>query len=78
METIVKKWGNSLSIRIPNTIVKEMSFEDGSIVEISTNHNEIIIKRKQKIRLSDLLKNINKKNIHAETKAGVAVGNEIW
>ena len=61
METVVKKWGNSLDVRIPNTIVKEMFFEDGSLVEINSNHNEIIIKRKQKIRLSDLIKNINKK-----------------
>lgn len=78
MEAVVKKWGNSLGVRIPNTIVKEMPFEDGSLVEINSNHNEIIIKRKQRIKLSALLKNINKKNIHAETKTGVAIGNEIW
>jgi antitoxin MazE len=61
METVVKKWSNSLGIRIPNTIVKEMSFEDGSLIEINSNHNGIIIKRKQRIKLSALLKNINKK-----------------
>jgi antitoxin component of MazEF toxin-antitoxin module len=35
METVVKKWDNSLGIRISNTIVKEMSFEDGSLIKIN-------------------------------------------
>ncbi|MDR1417838.1 MAG: AbrB/MazE/SpoVT family DNA-binding domain-containing protein [Endomicrobium sp.] len=78
MEAVVKKWGNSLGVRIPNAIVKEMSFKDGSLVEIKSSHNEIIIRRKQKIKLSDFIKNINKKNIHVETNSGVAIGNEIW
>lgn len=29
METVVEKWGNSLGVRIPNVIVKGMSFENG-------------------------------------------------
>jgi antitoxin component of MazEF toxin-antitoxin module len=33
METIVKKWGNSLGIRIPNAIARELSLKDGSFVD---------------------------------------------
>ena len=44
MEAVVKKWGNSLGIRIPNLIVRELSLKDGSFVDINDNGNEILIK----------------------------------
>jgi antitoxin MazE len=44
METVIKKWGNSLGIRIPNLIVREFSLKDGSFVEIKDMGNEIIDK----------------------------------
>ena len=46
MEAIVKKWGNSLGIRIPNLIVRELSLKDGSFVDIKDRKREIIIKPK--------------------------------
>jgi antitoxin component of MazEF toxin-antitoxin module len=35
MEAVVKKWGNSLGIRIPNLIVRELSLKDGSFVDMA-------------------------------------------
>ena len=43
METIVKKWGNSIGIRIPKHIAKEFSLKDGSLVDIEDKENQIII-----------------------------------
>ena len=43
MEAVVKKWGNSLGIRIPHLIVRELSLKDGSFVDINDNGNEILI-----------------------------------
>jgi antitoxin MazE len=43
METTIKKWGNSLGIRLPINITKEMKIEDGSKVEIIKKNNKIII-----------------------------------
>ena len=48
MEAVVKKWGNSLGIRIPNLIARELSLKDGSCVGISYRGKEIIIKPIQK------------------------------
>lgn len=48
METIVKKWGNSLGIRIPKHIAKELSLKDGSSVDIEDKEGEIIIHPKNK------------------------------
>ena len=66
METIVKKWGNSLGIRIPSLIVRELSLKDGSFVDISDNGNEITIRPMKKNRLSEMLSEINEQNLHEE------------
>jgi antitoxin MazE len=78
MEAIVKKWGNSLGIRIPNLIVRELSLKDGSYVDINETGNEIIIKPLRKKNLSEMLNLINEQNIHEEIKTSGPVGNEIW
>jgi antitoxin MazE len=78
METIVKKWGNSLGIRIPNLIVRELSLKDCSFVDIKDRKGEIIIKPKEKNKLSEILSKINEKNIHAEVETNGPIGNEIW
>jgi len=78
METVVRKWGNSLGIRIPNIIVREHSLKDGSFVNISDIGQEIIIKPVKKNKLSEMLKQINKQNIHEEIATTGPVGNEIW
>jgi antitoxin MazE len=78
MEAVVKKWGNSLGIRIPNHIVRELSLRDGSFVDISDRGKEIIIKPIHKNKLSELLSKINEQNMHKEIDTGEPVGKEIW
>jgi antitoxin MazE len=78
MEAVVKKWGNSLGIRIPNLIVREFSLKDGSFVDINDKGKEIIIKPIKKSKLSDILNKINEQNIHKEIDTGRSVGKEIW
>jgi antitoxin MazE len=78
MEAVIKKWGNSLGIRIPNLIVRELSLKDGSFVDIKDMGNEIIIKPKEKNKLSEMINAINAKNIHKEIETNGPVGKEIW
>jgi antitoxin MazE len=78
METVIKKWGNSLGIRIPNLIVREFSLKDGSFVEIKDIGNEIIIKPKKKSKLLEMVDAINEQNIHEEIETNGPIGNEIW
>ena len=78
MQATLQKWGNSLGIRIPNLIVRELSLKNGSVVDINDNGNEIIIKPVKKNRLSEMLEKINDENIHQEIKTTGPVGNEIW
>jgi len=78
MEAVVQKWGNSLGIRIPNLIVRELSLKNGSLVDINENGNEIIIKPVQKYKLAEMLDEINEQNLHEEINWGKPVGKEIW
>ena len=78
MEAVIKKWGNSLGIRIPNHIVRELSLKDGSFVDINDAGKKIIIRPIQKNRLSELLGKVNEQNIHKEIETDGPVGKEVW
>jgi antitoxin MazE len=78
MEAVIKKWGNSLGIRIPKFIVKELSLKDGSSVEIEDKEGQIIIHPKNVKNLHELLQKINKTNIHSEVETNGPIGQEIW
>ena len=78
MEAMVKKWGNSLGIRIPNHITRGLSLKDGSFVDINEGRQKIIIKPIKKNSLSEMLSRINKENLHDEIDTGEPVGKEIW
>jgi len=76
MEAVIKKWGNSLGVRIPNHLVRELALKDGSFVDISDKGKTIIIKPVQKNNLSAMLKNITEQNLHTEIDFGSSVGKE--
>ena len=78
MEAIIRKWGNSLGVRIPSTIAKEISIVEGSHVEIEDIDGQIIIRPRNRYDLKEMIKAIKKTNIHAEIDSSNPVGNEIW
>jgi len=78
MEAVVKKWGNSLGIRIPHLIASELSLKDGSCVDIKGMGEEIVIRLVQKNKLSEMLDGINESNLHSEIETGGSLGKEVW
>ena len=78
MEARIQKWGNSLGVRIPIGITKELSLENGSIVDIAENENQIVIKPIKKKSLAELLSKVTDENIHNEFDFGRPVGKELW
>ena len=78
MEAVVRKWGNSLGIRIPGTMAKEISLQDGSAVDIEGKNGQIIIRPRNKYVLKEMLTKISSGNIHEEVESSGIVGNEIW
>jgi antitoxin MazE len=78
MEAIIRKWGNSLGVRIPSNIAKDISIVEGSHVEIEDKDGQIIIRPRNKYDLKEMLKDIKKSNIHEEIDNSGPIGNEVW
>ena len=80
METKIKKWGNSLAVRIPKDIVQKHLFQEGCSVVVESSKEGIVIKRVlcHKPSLKEMVKKITKKNLHKEVSWGTSRGKEIW
>ena len=79
MESRIQRWGNSLAVRIPNTIAKELHISQGTQVELRQHDDQIIISpKKKKEKLKDLISKITDANKHVEVKTHRVMGNEIW
>ena len=80
MITTVRKWGNSLGVRIPSPVAKDIKLHEGSQVEILEEGNRLVIVPVEKpvFALEDMLKKIKKGDIHGEIDFGPAQGKETW
>lgn len=80
MGSTVAKWGNSLAVRIPQNVAKEINLAEGIEIDISVAEGTLVIKPKHRKRysLDELIQGITPENIHGEIDSGIAVGNEIW
>jgi antitoxin MazE len=78
MQTVARKWGNSLGIRIPKLISEQIDIHDGSAVNIELLNDTLIIKAEKKYNLEGLLIRIDDGNIHKEISFGYPKGKEIW
>ncbi len=82
MEIQVKKWGNSLALRIPKPIARRrIGVETGSVVRLSLLRGAdltISPAKRSNARLDDLLAGVTEYNLHGETDTGPAMGKEVW
>ena len=79
MEITIQKWGNSLAIRIPGSYAKDINLKQGTPVDLLKKaDNIVIIPKKKKLKLGDLLSKVMDKNIHEEEFAGDSIGKENW
>ncbi len=81
MQTQVKKWGNSLALRIPKSFAEQMGILPNTPVELSVSEGNLIVVPlydDQEFTLDELLAGITEDNLHSEIDTGIAVGNEVW
>ncbi len=78
MTVALKKWGNSLALRVPKDIAKTLSIEYNSIIELTIVNGTLILKPKKSTLLEDLVSQINNQNLHREVSTGRSIGNEEW
>ena len=81
MQVALNKWGNSVGLRIPNSILHELGIGCGNKLEIKVENGKVVMEpiEDKKDRLAELLKAIkpDNDNLHSEAITGVAMGNEI-
>lgn len=77
---VVTKWGNSLGIRIPSPIAKQVHLEEGTSVTFTVVDGGLMIQpqRRKKYNLDELLEGMTQDNFHSEVDMRMPVGNEVW
>ena len=80
MKALVKKWGNSASVRIPVAVMQAARLELDQEVDVREEEGRIIIEPlgPQGFELFDLLEGISEDNLHGEVDFGEPVGREVW
>lgn len=79
-ETQISKWGNSLAMRIPQSLAKEAGLAEGDHLSLSLAKDGSIVLRstRRKYELRDLVAKITSKNRHGEIDWGELEGRETW
>jgi len=80
MQTKIKKWGNSLALRIPKSFAAEVGLDQNSSVEMSLRDGKLVVVPSEKptFTLKQLLARVTEENLHHEVDTGPAVGGEVW
>jgi antitoxin MazE len=78
MTVPLKKWGNSLALRIPKDIATTLSIEYNSLVELVIIDGALVLRPQKSTLLESLVSQINSENLHSEISTGKKVGNEEW
>ena len=78
--THIKKWGNSLAVRFPRSLLAQLNLQPDGEVEISVEEGRLIISpvKKPKYTLDELLTQITPESLHDEADFGGPVGKEAW
>lgn len=78
MNATVQKWGNSMALRIPSGVAKELRLRKGSVVELEVRDGVVVVKplAERRYSLSKLVKAIRAGNLHGEAFSGAPAGRE--
>lgn len=80
MQTKIKKWGNSLALRIPKLFALDANLKLNKMVDLSIDKDSIIIRPigEKEYSLKKLLKGVTENNLHGEFDTGKPLGKEVW
>ena len=83
MEQKVQKWGNSLAVRIPKVMARELALQPGSEIEIVSEGGALVLRPRPKrarrqYDLEEMLSRITDENMQPFIDFGPPVGKEKW
>jgi antitoxin MazE len=80
----LRKWGNSLAVRIPKAVAKAINAAEGKRVELTVKDGTLVIRpvakagRKRRYSLDELLAGMSCENVPQEVDWGPPRGGEVW
>ena len=78
MTVKLQKWGNSMGVRIPKSIIEKVNLEENDELIIEQQDGKIVIfPAKKKLSLSDMMDQVTPENLHTEDDFKPE-GNEVW
>ncbi len=80
MKARIRKWGNSLALRIPKSFAAEVGLCENLVVDLSVGAGALVVQphKEEPCLLEDLLRGVTPENLHGEWDTGPAVGKEVW
>jgi antitoxin MazE len=80
MRLRLRKWGNSLALRIPAAFARETGIEPGAEVDLTLDDGRLVITplRVGPISLAELLDGVTEENRHDAVEPGTPQGRETW
>ena len=78
MNTEIRKWGNSLALRIPKAVASEVNLSEGSEVTLAAIDGRLVVTpvTDRRYKLEELLSAVSKSNLHTEVDFGRPAGKE--
>ncbi len=78
MTSKLQKWGNSLGVRIPKSIIEKVDLAENDELIIEQQDGKIVIfPVKKKLSLHELMDKVTPSNLHNEDDFKTE-GNEVW
>jgi antitoxin MazE len=80
MRIRIRKWGNSLALRIPAPFAAETGIESDAEVDLSLEEGRLVVTPRvvRPYALDDLLAGVTKRNMHGAVDTGRPRGGEVW
>jgi antitoxin MazE len=79
MTTQLARWGNSLAVRLPRSVLADARLEEGDLLEIRVSDRTITMQPANPLaKLEALVAQVTPENRHDEVDWGRPVGAEQW
>jgi antitoxin MazE len=81
MKITAQLWGNSLGVRIPAPIARDIDLSPGSEVDLQVEAGRIVLstsRRSKRYKLKPLLTKITPANLPSDDAWGAPIGKEVW
>lgn len=80
METRIGKWGNSLALRIPQSVAAQTGITLNAAVELTPQGEQLVVSvlKRPGEELDYLLSGVSEDNLHGEIETDSPVGGEVW